>query len=188
LSTPWNEARSEFFPSTDIHQEGIMQTAVVASLDEEFLKTETADSDRFVYCNYVMPLRITFSDDVTPILPDYTRKALTAFVRAGVIDGPGILKALPALDFGEVISRNRLELKDVPHVAPEPTSAETSVAVARLDDANELLTMIDAYVSDGDKVVARAARAKISEARSVLSQAARHWARVPPARAPIWLR
>lgn len=76
-----------------------MQKAVIAKLDEKFLETTTADADRFVYCNYVMPLLVTADDDVTPILPGYKRGLLNAFAYNGIIDGAALKKALPALGF-----------------------------------------------------------------------------------------
>jgi hypothetical protein len=164
-----------------------MQKTIIASLDEELLKTTTAGSDRFVYSNYVMPLRITFRDGVTPILPDYKRRALKLFARAGVIDGPGVLKALEGLDFGEVVALNRLDLDDPVRDRRESTAAETPAAVTNL--ANELMEVLDGYVSDADTVesggtrgrISRAARAGISEAGSALAHAARRLISAPAA-------
>src|ERR1044071_668913 len=90
--------------------ESDMQKSIIASLDESLLETKTADSDRFVLCNYVMPLLITYADDVTPLLPGYKRAQLNAFARTGVLDGQRMLEAISALDVGEVVARNHLEL------------------------------------------------------------------------------
>ena len=168
-----------------------MPKVIIAALDEALLETKTADSDRFVLCNYVMPLLITFADDVTPLVPGYKRELLNAFARTGAIDGPRILEAIPPL-VGEVVARNRLDLSGRARVEsarpPELLAGRESIdAVARLDDATDLLDMVGARASERDRVVVRAVRAKVHEARSALASAPRRLLGalgVPPPPAP----
>ncbi|MFO1204590.1 MAG: hypothetical protein U1E63_02425 [Burkholderiales bacterium] len=154
-----------------------MQKSIIAALDESLLETKTADSDRFVLCNYVMPLQITFADDVTPILPLYKIKLLIAFARTGIIDGLRLQEAVPSLDVGEVLSRNRIELADrirvdEPRRAATPNAWENTDAVARLDDATDLLDIVGtAASSESERAVVRAVRAKVSEAKAAFARA-----------------
>jgi len=169
-----------------------MPKAIIAALDETLLETKTADSDRFVLSNYVMPLLITFADDLTPLLPGYKRALLNAFARTGVIDGPRKLEGIPALGVGEVIALNRLDLSE--HARVEPARPPEVLAggkntdtLARLDDATDLLDMVGTPSSESDRVVVRAVRAKINEARAALANAPRRLLGalgVPPPAAP----
>jgi hypothetical protein len=148
-----------------------MQKAVIATLDEKFLETATADADRFVYSNYVMPLLVTAADDVTPILPGYKRTLLNAFAYNGIIDGAEIKKALPGLGFAELAAINALAF-DGPSHPPEARDDEygrrdRSMRSA-LENAAALLDMVGSPGSAGDKVLAEAARTKLDQARASL--------------------
>jgi hypothetical protein len=149
-----------------------MQKPVIAGVDGKLLESKTADSARFVYSNYVMPLLITSGDDVTPILPGYKREMLNAFARAGVINGPQIREALPALGLGELLSFNGLEIPDAPPAPGTVTGGGEPIrseALGRLDYVGELLEMVDANLSRTDRVVTRAARTELREARTALA-------------------
>jgi len=172
-----------------------MPKAIIAALDESLLETKSADSDRFVLCNYVMPLLITYADGVTPLLPDYKRALLNAFARNGVIDGPRILERVSGLEVGDVVARNGLALSEPARVEPARTTemiagrenAGGIDAMARVDDATDLLNMVYASGSEGERAIVRAARAKLTEARASLAKAPRRLLGalgVPPPSAP----
>jgi hypothetical protein len=149
-----------------------MQEAVVADVTGAFLESSTADSERFVYSNYVMPLLITAGDEVTPLLPGYKRTAITEFVDAGIIDASQLSELLSTLDLGEVLSFNELNVLPRP-VDPNPADrlpeVGTTIALENIDEANELLRMIDSSLSESGRVVAYAARAKLDEARASIA-------------------
>ena len=116
-----------------------MPKAIIAALDESLLETKSADSDRFVLCNYVMPLLITYADGVTPLLPDYKRALLNAFARNGVIDGPRILERVSGLEVGDVVARNGLALSEPARVEP----ARTTEMIAGRENAGGIDAMGD---------------------------------------------
>src|SRR4051794_26216126 len=122
-----------------------MQKAIIAKVDEALLDTTAADSDRFVYSNYVMPLLVTYDDNVTPIVPFYKRKLLNAFARNGVIDGVQLKKALAGLGVGEVVANNELEFGPQPprpDAGDDPGSVRAETVRTALRDAGHLLNMI----------------------------------------------
>jgi hypothetical protein len=139
-----------------------MQHAIIADVSEKSLESATADSDRFVYSNYVMPLLITFDDHTTPILPDYKRSVVKVFARAGIIDGPGVLKGLQRFDVGKVISLNGLKLDRPVNNPPDARDAEAEAPA-------------DAEARGAREALGRAARVAISEARSGLAHAVRNF-------------
>ena len=149
-----------------------MQKAVIAKLDQALLETTAADSDRFVYSNYVMRLLVTYDDGVTPIVPFYKRTILNAFARNGIIDGMKLKKALPGLDMGELLSNNELEFGPPP---PQPGAGENSggnhaeTARAAMIDAGHLLNMFGDNEALSNDVLAEAVRAKLEQARVSLA-------------------
>ncbi|MBQ1066101.1 hypothetical protein [Micromonospora sp. D75] len=78
-----------------------MGRVVVADADPATLGFSTAHSDRYVYSNYFVPVRLTFGGGETPILPFYVKQALIEAIRYGGLDGdrlPHLLKQLGLYD------------------------------------------------------------------------------------------
>ena len=62
-----------------------MAKTALADISDEALTSGTADSDRYVYSNYFVPLLITFDDDVTPIVPFTIKNDLLEMTRYGLV-------------------------------------------------------------------------------------------------------
>ncbi len=160
-----------------------MQKAIIAKVDEGLLDTTAADSDRFVYSNYVMPLLVTYDDNVTPIVPFYKRKLLNAFAHNGVIDGAQLKRALSGLGVGELVANNELEFGPRP---PRPDAGEDAggraeTARIALKDAGHLLNMIGSNDSLTEEVLRNAASAKLELARVSLGRTPARLKPAPPA-------
>jgi hypothetical protein len=86
-----------------------MPNTVVAQIDDERLAFKVAPSDRFVYSNYYVPLRITFGDDQTPVLPFYKKQELVEVAASGAVSDGRVRQILTDIGLGETWQRNELE-------------------------------------------------------------------------------
>jgi hypothetical protein len=118
-------------------------------------------------------LLITAGDELTPLLPNYKRNAINAFVAAGIIDASHLSELIPTLDLGEVVSFNGLNVLPRPadgdSVDRLPLEVDPTVVLENIDEANELLRMVDSSLSESGRVVAYAARARLDEARASIA-------------------
>ncbi|MGW1675187.1 hypothetical protein [Streptomyces sp. NPDC002324] len=74
------------------------------------LNCEVADSSRFVFSRYFVPLQLTFGDSTTPILPKYKKVFLEELVAGGVLDPRRIGRVLASGDQPDTVERNSLQL------------------------------------------------------------------------------
>ncbi|MCX4564657.1 hypothetical protein OHA02_52215 [Streptomyces phaeochromogenes] len=74
------------------------------------LSCDVADSSRFVFSRYFVPLQLMFADSTTPILPGYKKAFLEELVAGGVLEPGRISRAFAAGDQPDTIERNSLRL------------------------------------------------------------------------------
>ena len=90
--------------------------------------------DRFVYSNYFVPVRLTFDDDATPILPFYTKQQLIELGRYGGLDNDRLRRLLDELDMREVWQANEMDqaTRSLPYTDPTSPPARPPAARASL--------------------------------------------------------
>jgi hypothetical protein len=86
-----------------------MATAVTADISKDVLASSTADSDRFVYSNYFVPLLLTFGDGETPIVPFFIKQRLLENLRYGALDDDRLSAILQQLQMPELLAMNHME-------------------------------------------------------------------------------
>lgn len=86
-----------------------MSKKYVADISEEVMSFKTEYSDRFVYSNYFVPLKITFDDAHTPLLPFYNKQKLLEVHYQGVLDLDRLQNILKDIGYPELWAKNELD-------------------------------------------------------------------------------
>jgi hypothetical protein len=73
------------------------------------LNCEAADSVRFVFSRYFVPLRLDYRDSETPVLPDYKRAQIQELVAAGKLDPGRVEDILNTNGLPDTVGRNALD-------------------------------------------------------------------------------
>ena len=85
-----------------------MPNPVIAKIDDATLVLTTEGSDRYVYSNYFVPLRLTFADDTTPVLPFYVKQKIVELQQWRVLPSDRIARTLEMLGFKDLWQKNGL--------------------------------------------------------------------------------
>ena len=155
------------------------QKPVTCEITEDFLKCTSADCDRFVYSNYLVPLLVTFAGGSdTPIIPFYKKNLILEVLSSGILDLGELMPGLTRLGLEEVFSRNMVEppATAAAPVAPEVGDTagrddEVSRVLSTLKDASELVRLLASSAEAQDQGVLAAAERKLEEARAVAARA-----------------
>jgi hypothetical protein len=75
---------------------------------EDVLSCEVAQSVRFVYSRYFVPVQLEYGDGRTPVLPGYKKAFLENLAQAGIIDINKLPRELDAKALAELMKQNDL--------------------------------------------------------------------------------
>jgi hypothetical protein len=144
------------------------QKPIVCEITEDFLKCTSADSDRFVYSNYLVPLLVAFAGGSdTPIIPFYKKNLILEVVSSGILDPGDLMPALVGLGLEEVFSRNQFEPSAV--TAPPGGGAVSTPGREVEEVSGELLSAL----ADAGELFRLAARNVEGENQGLLATAER---------------
>ena len=137
-----------------------MSKAIVCDITGDFLKCSNADSDRFVYSNYYVPLFVTFDDKKTPILPFYTKNKILETFQHGYVDPGRVSQTLQGSGLSKLFVHNQIQIPDSRHItssgsAPSAqstgaSSSKTALA-SNLKDTSDLLKVLSAKIAPADQ-------------------------------------
>ncbi|MET3699408.1 hypothetical protein SAMN05877753_11147 [Bacillus oleivorans] len=157
-----------------------MSKKYVADISEEVMSFKTEYSDRFVYSNYFVPLKITFDDARTPLLPFYNKQKLLEVHYNGDLDLTRLQNILKDIGYPELWAKNamdeakeRLEstLSTNPEFLKLKVSDQNSNEIGRsLIEVKDKLGVLTPKIRGANRELLTSVTEKLSETTTLLDQ------------------